>query len=752
VKAPVLQIAKDLALPLDAVTQKLAWLGRTGSGKTYGAKRMVEQMLHAGAQVVILDPVGVWPGLRLGPKAFDVPVLGGLFGDIPLERTAGALIADLVVNHATSMVIDVSQMLDNERTRFAQAFGERFFQRKKAEPGAVHLVIEECQEFIPQNHQHGEERMLHEFQRIAKLGRNFGIGLSLISQRPQEVNKKALNQAECVLAFQMTGPQERKALEYWLSDKGFDGKLSEILPRLEVGAPHVWSPQWLKISKVVKILPIDSLDTSQTPKVGDKSFRQRKLEPIDLKALTEAMKTTLERAKADDPEMLRARIAELEQELEDAQQAAPAAEPERVEVPVFDEVGFAEMRALARLAGQKVADDLAAAGRALDEAMQAFCDRMRAHAATRTTIAQTSPPVVHRDTNPEKPLTKEVTSFAQNGSRPVGIQKATNGAVTGGELAILTAVAQHRAGCTREQLTVLTGYKRSSRDTFIQRLSSAGRIDKDGDRLVVTDRGRADLGPDFKPLPKGAALRQFWLDKLGGGERVLLEQLVKAYPKPLTRTELSERTDYQRSSRDTFLQRLSSRELVGARERRASGGARASGCGYPRNKQPFGSERELGVRSWRVRRVRNPLGPVARQLRTFEETPIDAALSRSRFGSALALQRQAARGGHPRRRQALPADVDRSHQGVPSAANGAQLAAISLARRCDGRRGLRGGARVGLRTEGGDRLGEDDRIRQRPFRHGALRPMGPRELHHRHQGQPEDRGSFGTLALLGAGR
>ncbi len=528
----IIRIAKDLALPLDAVTQKLAWLGRTGSGKTYGAKRMVEQMLYAGAQVVILDPVGVWPGLRLGPKAFEVPVLGGLFGDIPLESTAGALIADLVVNHGTSMVIDVSQMLDNERTRFAQAFGERFFQRKKAEPGAVHLVIEECQEFIPQNHQHGEERMLHEYQRIAKLGRNFGIGLSLISQRPQEVNKKALNQAECVLAFQMTGPQERKALEYWLSDKGFDGKLSEILPRLAVGAPHVWSPQWLKISKVVQILPIDSLDTSQTPKVGDKSFRQRKLEPIDLKALTAEMASTLERAKADDPKALRARIAELEATLA-AELDAPEAEPERIEVPVLTEP---QLQRLERAAEQLEKHGIAAVEAARD-------------------IIGALPQ-------------RELLGGGRVGERPpisAHAPAVTNGAgakVTGGELAILTAIAQHRAGCTREQLTVLTGYKRSSRDTFVQRLTSAGRVDKDGDRLVATERGRADLGPDFKPLPRGEKLRQFWLDKLGGGERVLLEQLVKAYPKALTRTELSERTEYQRSSRDTFLQRLSSRELV----------------------------------------------------------------------------------------------------------------------------------------------------------------------------------------------
>ena len=49
-----LAIAKDLRLPIDAVTQKAAFMGRTGSGKTYGATKLAELMLDAGAQVVAI--------------------------------------------------------------------------------------------------------------------------------------------------------------------------------------------------------------------------------------------------------------------------------------------------------------------------------------------------------------------------------------------------------------------------------------------------------------------------------------------------------------------------------------------------------------------------------------------------------------------------------------------------------------------------------------------------------------------------
>ena len=209
-----LTFAKDLSLPVDAATQKFAFLGRSSSGKSYAAKRLVESLVRSGAQVIILDSVGIWYGLRSGKRPLDIPILGGLHGDVAIDSAMGTAVANLTCDHASSLVLDVSQMIDADRTRFATAFARRFYERMKAAPRVITLVLEECQEYVPQEPQGGEAMMLHEFQRIAKIGRNFGIGLVLISQRPQEINKKALNQAEVVVAFQMTGPQERKALTY----------------------------------------------------------------------------------------------------------------------------------------------------------------------------------------------------------------------------------------------------------------------------------------------------------------------------------------------------------------------------------------------------------------------------------------------------------------------------------------------------------------------------------------------------------
>lgn len=305
-------------LPHDAAVQKMAFIGRTGSGKTYLAGKTAEEMLDAGIQVVILDPVGVWYGLRAnadGSPGYSIPIFGGLKGDIPLEPTGGALVADLVVDRGISIIIDVSQFeSDADKARFAREFADRFFFRKKARPSPVHLFVDEAQEFVPQNPQKGEEKMLHAFVRICKLGRNFGIGASLISQRPQEVSKKALNQTELLFAFQMTGPQERKAIELWMSEKGIDTDIAGALPALKVGSCFAWSPQWLGFSGLIHGLPKKTINSSAAPTAGAKAVK-RELAPVDLEQLSAKMKDTIERAKADDPKLLKAELARLRAEL-----------------------------------------------------------------------------------------------------------------------------------------------------------------------------------------------------------------------------------------------------------------------------------------------------------------------------------------------------------------------------------------------------------------------------------------------------
>lgn len=124
----MLKFSKELSFPIDAVTQTFAFLGRRGSGKTYGAGKLAELFLDAGAQIVALDPIGNWYGLRLSAdgkgKGFSIPVFGGERGDVPLEPQAGALIAKLLVEERFSAVLDLSTFRKEQRKQFATDFAE----------------------------------------------------------------------------------------------------------------------------------------------------------------------------------------------------------------------------------------------------------------------------------------------------------------------------------------------------------------------------------------------------------------------------------------------------------------------------------------------------------------------------------------------------------------------------------------------------------------------------------------------------
>ena len=89
-----LKISDAISLPSNAVTQTFACIGRKGAGKTYLASMLAEQMLDIGAQVVILDPVGNWWGLRVAAdgksKGKDIFIAGGERGDVCGAKARGS--------------------------------------------------------------------------------------------------------------------------------------------------------------------------------------------------------------------------------------------------------------------------------------------------------------------------------------------------------------------------------------------------------------------------------------------------------------------------------------------------------------------------------------------------------------------------------------------------------------------------------------------------------------------------------------
>ena len=556
-----LRMGKELGLPIEATTEKLAFLGRTGSGKTYAAQKLAEEIDRNNGQFVALDPVGVWWSLRLAAdgkrRGIQIPVFGGLNGDIPLEHTAGKLMADVVADRGISVVLDVSQFeSDRQKNRFATDFGERFFFRKKAAPSAVHVFLEEAQEFVPQNLQgEGDEMVLHVFTRMWKLGRNYGIGGSLITQRPQEVNKKVLNLTEVLFAFQLTGTHERKSVAQWILDKGLDLDVEQLLPKLRQGQPHVWSPVLLDISKTVKISRKWTYDASSTPKVGSRTV-VKTLAPIDLAKLRKDMAATIEKSKATDPKALQQRVRELEQQIAKKLpiQKIVGEKIKRVEVPMIKPAALNKMLAVARK-------------------LSAAVEPIAQLSAEIRSLAETSRKVKTPDFMPNAAeFTRNRAAAINAGSKVRFVQPSTftkkhaketaeaNGKLQQGERALLTAIVQHGT-VTRSQLTVLTGYRTSSIKTYLGFLSSKGLIINQRDDIQSTIAGQTALG-DYERLPTGSALYTYWINKLPQGERKILEAVYPTGSDGIRMADIEEKTGYKLSSLKTYAGFLTSRKLI----------------------------------------------------------------------------------------------------------------------------------------------------------------------------------------------
>ncbi|KKM77192.1 hypothetical protein LCGC14_1372550 [marine sediment metagenome] len=528
-----LPLARGLVLPLDVATQKLAFIGRSGSGKTYGASKLVELMLLAGIQVIVLDGVGVWYGLRLGKAGFDLPIFGGLHGDVPLEPTGGELIADLVVDRGISVVLDVSMMRKGPRKQFATLFAEQFFQRKKARRSPVHIVIEESQMFVPQRPQQTERRggisdgrMKGAFEDLTKIGRNFGIGHTLITQRPQAVDKDVLNQIEVLFAFQTNGVHEKKAICDWVTDKGLEVNLVEELPGLEIGQPWVWSPQWLRITKHIRINRKVTADTSSTPEHYDEVTEPVPLASADMKQLQQDMAATIERAKAEDPKALRVEVAKLKRELQQREQRQPEPVVEHVEVPVLSDAHVAQML--------EASTALADAG---DVALRIGKELLASLEKVRNNRAAPRKPTPRQPVAPPARPAKHVATGQGNGS--TNLPKC--------ERSVLSVLAQHPEGCSISKIALLAGYRVSGGfRNALGNLRNLGLIDgANTGTMVITDTGMG--AGEFQALPAGAELISYWTSHTSFGrcEREILHYLVGTYPATANIDDLAAATGYR---------------------------------------------------------------------------------------------------------------------------------------------------------------------------------------------------------------
>ena len=546
-----MKLARDLEFPTDeAPTQKFLVLGRTGSGKTNTCAVMAEELLAQRCPFIVFDPLGNWWGLK---SKYQVIQFGGEKGDLPLEPTAGKVVADFAVSERQPLILSLKEFSENDMARFATDFAKELYRRNKH---PVHVFVDEADLFAPQTGAKGPRAVcLGAMQNLMRRGRACGIGMTAVTQRSASLHTDLRTQAEVLISHQTTGPHDVEAIRKWLQYHIGD-EMADVLKqisKLQPGEAWVFSPGWLDILAKFKIRRRKSFDSAATPKLG----QRRKIPPfkkIKLDALKNEMSRVVEQADANDPEKLKKEVWRLKQELHAAKILS-----DRIAEGDPDQVKALQARVTALESAygelwQQYRQSLIHAQEHLDT-----LDAVRDMTMHGTVIS--IPPEEPELKLPAVPVSAAKRELAKSPIKDMLAKEdtkflaAVNGSGGNSDLSnmqqkFLTALAQHPEGLTKKQLLILTGYASSGPVS-----KCFGQMNRDGwvespntSQLRITPLGLSVLGP-YEPLPSGAELRQLRLQdpQLKPVDKAILEVLFQHYPSDIAKGEILKETGYASS-------------------------------------------------------------------------------------------------------------------------------------------------------------------------------------------------------------
>src|SRR3990167_4229636 len=274
----------SVKIPINAATKTFAVLAKRGAGKTWTGAVMAEEFAKANIPFVVFDPIDVWWGLRLSingkDKGLPIVVFGVEHADIKLDREMGRKIAQEIVKNNISCVISTFGLPKVAQRHLITEFSEELLNINNT---PRHIFIEEAHEFVPQRVFGGLGKTFNAVSNLVVMGRNRGIGVTLINQRAATINKDVLTQLDTLLVFRNVSPQDTGALKDWVEYHSADGDFEafmQSLPFLPTGEGWIWSPEFLGIFERIKIRERETFHPDRE-KLGE-NFVMPSLEQSDI--------------------------------------------------------------------------------------------------------------------------------------------------------------------------------------------------------------------------------------------------------------------------------------------------------------------------------------------------------------------------------------------------------------------------------------------------------------------------------------
>lgn len=311
-------------LPIvDILTGRGAILGKSGSGKSNSASVIAEELLDRGFPLLIVDTDGEYWGLK---ETYELLHVGADEEcDLQVGPEHAEKLAELALEQNVPIILDVSGYLDaEEASALVRETTAALFNKEKRLNKPFLLLVEEIHEYIPEGG--GLDETGEWLIRVAKRGRKRGLGLCGISQRPANVKKDFLTQADWMLWHRLTWENDTAVVRRVVGS-GYDDQVQD----LSDGEAILMADFLEEDRRSVQVRRKNTFDAGATPDLGE--FERPELKSVsgDLVGELEEI-SQREQSRQDRIEQLEDRLAEkddrieeLEQELKNAQDVSNAA-------------------------------------------------------------------------------------------------------------------------------------------------------------------------------------------------------------------------------------------------------------------------------------------------------------------------------------------------------------------------------------------------------------------------------------------
>lgn len=214
-------ISKKIKIGPEHYGMKTVIVGRSGSGKSFTARVMIEDGLKLGVSFLIIDPQSAYENLE-----------GFTYLHAKSQVKDAKKLGVVIAATAKNVVITTKGMTIPEQQNFVKELleGYRITHRK----GIRTIVIDECHKFAPE---YNKAASKEEIRSMSQENRSDGLGFIAVEQRTQRLDKTVLSQADLMIIHNLKAKRDLMAIEGYLDDPKAD--LPKI-KKLKVGQAYFY--------------------------------------------------------------------------------------------------------------------------------------------------------------------------------------------------------------------------------------------------------------------------------------------------------------------------------------------------------------------------------------------------------------------------------------------------------------------------------------------------------------------------------